>query len=878
MTTTTLPPATAPPPVAPRARTTGGWRIATRLARREVRRRWGRTLLVMVLVLVPVFGMTVITTLVRTAHDSPARVFANEFGSANLVAIGDAPPPTGGWPAGTQVVHGKQVSDIGLLAPDGVARLANVTDFDLNNPVTKGAVLLREGRFPTTAGEALVSPNIARAFGVGVGDTLHLSKPAWNERVVGIGELATNWNDGLLAVRGNELDSSQLSSLDQVQQITLVQIPGHPSQAALQQYGPTFFSAESTSNNITKTVNWTLVAGAIALAISGVVISGAFAVGARRQLVTLGQLSANGASEGLLKRMLSLQGAWCGVLGTGVGMAAGVVTLSLMHGQFNDWIHRDIGPYVWSARDLVAIAVIGVLAATLAAYFPARTAARVPVLSALSGRRPLGSLPRSIVPIGLAIFGGGVVVLGLVAAASRSGGGNSLAAAAVLGALLVLAGTCCVSPVAVASLAHVGRHLRGAGRVAVRSIVRSRARSAAVVMALAAINGGAIAMGTAFASRSKPIGVSAPFMPDNALVLVRHTTDFFGTDTTTTFLPLEASTQQTIKTILPNATWNERRAVVGTVGTTANARGGPIGGPVGPEGGPFAGTGKRVAIAGPGPDTIVVADPAVLSLMGLSADDVATLDRVGAMVFPQADSSTSGATTVTVGEGTTATTIPAARPAHRLRATAGVDALITPAKAQELHAPIVAAGEIVTNPTAFNETQRASLDALTPTIMFGSNAPATPPTDITELIWAGPQSTSISADTVEQIILGIVVAIALLILAMSLALSAAETRDERDVLVSLGAPPRTMRGVAAWKAATLSFTAAALAVPTGFIPVAVAFHASVHAGSTAQLVFPWKTVFELLLIAPLLAALVAYVGSAIAQRIRPTQMSTFATD
>jgi hypothetical protein len=113
---------------------------------------------------------------------------------------------------------------------------------------------------------------------------------------------------------------------------------------------------------------------------------------------------------------------------------------------------------------------------------------------------------------------------------------------------------------------------------------------------------------------------------------------------------------------------------------------------------------------------------------------------------------------------------------------------------------------------------------------------------------------------------------------MSLALSAAETRDERDVLVSLGAPPQTMRGVAAWKAATLSFTGAALAIPTGFIPVAVAYHAAVQRGDVARLAFPWSTVFELLLIAPLIAALVAGVGSAIAQRVRPTQMSTFATD
>src|SRR6185437_1376746 len=46
------------------------WRFALRLARREVRRRPGRTLLVMLLVAVPVLGMSVVMVFVRTNTDS----------------------------------------------------------------------------------------------------------------------------------------------------------------------------------------------------------------------------------------------------------------------------------------------------------------------------------------------------------------------------------------------------------------------------------------------------------------------------------------------------------------------------------------------------------------------------------------------------------------------------------------------------------------------------------------------------------------------------------------------------------------------------------------------------------------------------------------
>ena len=218
----------------------------------------------------------------------------------------------------------------------------------------------------------------------------------------------------------------------------------------------------------------------------------------------------------------------------------------------------------------------GIVAATVAAFVPARTAARVPVLSALAGRRPLGALPRWIVPIGVALFASGVFVLVLVGIASRNTGGDALALAAVFGGLLVLSGACCVSPVVVASLAHLGGRLRRGGRVAVRSVVRNRARSAAVVMALAAINAGAVAIATAFDSGTHKIGAEAPLMPDNALIVTRHPApqvpdlsqlppeEVQGTKAQLVavppgFLPVPASVERGLHAILPAATWSTRR-------------------------------------------------------------------------------------------------------------------------------------------------------------------------------------------------------------------------------------------------------------------------------------------------------------------------------
>src|SRR5262249_15870874 len=252
-----------------------------------------------------------------------------------------------------EITRGRGVDSIGLVAGT-TARLADATDIDLDNPVARGTVLLRAGRFPRVAGEALISPKLAAAFHVGVGDTLRLTAPPGTEHIVGIGVKGTDWTDGFIAVRGNELTRLQSAlGSDRVPDFTFVRLPGHPSTSQLRSYSPAYSSAGSHSNGAAA-VNWTIVAGAIALAIIGVVVSGAFAVGARRQLVTLGQLSANGADESLLRRSLSLQGAWCGVLGAVLGMAAGVTTLVLIHGRFNTWIAHDIGSYVWLPRDLVA--------------------------------------------------------------------------------------------------------------------------------------------------------------------------------------------------------------------------------------------------------------------------------------------------------------------------------------------------------------------------------------------------------------------------------------------------------------------------------------------------------------------------------------------
>ena len=119
----------------------------------------------------------------------------------------------------------------------------------------------------------------------------------------------------------------------------------------------------------------------------------------------------------------------------------------------------------------------------------------------------------------------------------------------------------------------------------------------------------------------------------------------------------------------------------------------------------------------------------------------------------------------------------------------------------------------------------------------------------------------------------------LLIVAIALSLAAAEGRDERDVLVAIGARPPTMRKVAAYKAAVLTVGGALLAIPIGFLPIAAVLSAGHSLNTrTKQLRFPWQLTVGLVIVIPLIASFVAWVGSWIAQTARPTKMSTLSND
>lgn len=283
-------------------------------------------------------------------------------------------------------------------------------------------------------------------------------------------------------------------------------------------------------------VGWSVVGGAVALTVAGIVIASAFAAGARRQLTTLGQLSANGAAPAVLRRVLFLQGTWIGVVGAALGLGLGAAALAMFAPYRARVLGRDVGPYDLYPTDLLPVVALALVAATLAAMVPASGASRLPTLAALAGRRPLGRVPRWLTLAGLAGLGTGV---GLLAVAALGGAGGSGGAVwtllGIVGAMAVLLGACAVAPRYVAVLEPVGQHLGGAWRLAARSLARQRTRTGAVVSAVCATGALSVAAATVVAGGFAADADDVPIVPvDQVRVRTQTFDDQTGRSATVT--------------------------------------------------------------------------------------------------------------------------------------------------------------------------------------------------------------------------------------------------------------------------------------------------------------------------------------------------------
>ena len=254
-------------------------------------------------------------------------------------------------------------------------------------------------------------------------------------------------------------------------------LPGIPAAA-------TVTSPNAVESGISPAV-LVLVVEALGLVFIGLVSVAGFSVMAQRRLRALGMLSAIGATERNLRLVMIAGGLVVGVTaalaGSVLGFAAWFAYVPTLQQATGHVVDATNVPW-WAFAIGVMFAVA---TSVLASRRPAKTMAAVPVVAALSGRpAPPKAVHRSAPP-GVIVFAGGVACLAFTGGLAAVGPGNASHALLLLvGLVAVIVGILLLAPLSVSVLAAgAGPRLPVAIRIALRDLVRYRARSGAALAA-----------------------------------------------------------------------------------------------------------------------------------------------------------------------------------------------------------------------------------------------------------------------------------------------------------------------------------------------------------------------------------------------------------
>lgn len=209
------------------------------------------------------------------------------------------------------------------------------------------------------------------------------------------------------------------------------------------------------------------------------IAAAAFATGTRRRLREIGLMGANGASAAHIRTTLISEGV---LIGLGGGLAGSVLAFVLVVGGrplLQEFVTRRINEFPFSPLDVLGPIVVAVVASSVAAWLPARTASTVPTLTALQGRMPVKAPKTWVTPLGLTIaaFGTLLFAVGLAGFDARATAVSVIGVVAMLGGVAMLAG-----PI-VAWVSRRAERFPVTSRIVLRDSGRQRTRAAAAVAA-----------------------------------------------------------------------------------------------------------------------------------------------------------------------------------------------------------------------------------------------------------------------------------------------------------------------------------------------------------------------------------------------------------
>jgi putative ABC transport system permease protein len=365
-----------------------------------------------------------------------------------------------------------------------------------------------QGRPPTTANEASIDESTADREGLEIGGTLRIAGDAGvkNYRIVGIQRLGDTSSGGAgtaqltlpeaqrLTEKEGELDgisvqaasgvsAQELSSrIDRVLPPRVIVETG--TQAAARQ-------SEDIKEDLSFFRIVLLVFGGVALLVGSFLIFNTFSITIAQRIRELGMLRTLGASRGQILRGMLLEATVIGVLGSALGVLAGIGFAGALNAIFKSFgIDLPNTGTVIEPRTIIVAIVVGLVVTFVAALSPAVRATRVsPMAALLEAELPESRTHGRMFTAVAALLTLGGLALATVGLFGVLGDSGAAAGAVGAGAVATLLGVSMFSPRLVRPLASVAgwplEKLRGiTGRLARENTVRKPGRTAVTSAAL----------------------------------------------------------------------------------------------------------------------------------------------------------------------------------------------------------------------------------------------------------------------------------------------------------------------------------------------------------------------------------------------------------
>lgn len=773
-----------------------------RIAWRDARRNPARTALVVALIAVPVAALVTALVVFATIDPTGEERATAAMGRADLALYAAEDPgildeATGRFPPGARV---ERVQRSGMTLSALGARLqVEALGADLDG-LAAGMLDVVEGRAPR-AGPVPAEVALDRAtldvLGASVGSTVR-AEELGEVVVVGIVRDPLALDHAVVVAAPAVLSDAPTE--------VLVDLPdgsradGVASDVrALDVFATT--RREASPMDADETAGLFVLAG-LAFVEVGLVAGAAFAVSTRRRQRELGLLAASGGDAGHLRSAVVLSGAVLGVIGAGSGVTVGLSAAVLARPSLQSWSNQLVEDVVVPPGPVVGAALFGMGVAVVAAWVPAQTSAHLPVLVALSGRRPPTRPSRGWLAIGACLAVVGVLVVTALPRALGSGDGTSVGVALLVGSVLVVLGFGAASPWVLDQLGRLAPHLPLGSRLAVRDGARFRTRNGPVVAAVLAGLAASVAISATVATVSEVERRQyQPFLANDQL---------FVSGTGAAALVARVGDELPVAAAAPLAS----AYLTGPEGA-------------GPEGSDLwvtVGDAQLVRAIGGGEEAVAALD----------GGDILVLDGAGQRQLPPA---------VPTGTG---------QSIHRLR----LAAVATPISRIVVSEATLGrlGGEVAVAPLGEGWLVRLTGPVSDEELDTARGLASTSPNTFVS-VETGPETGTMAGIGRAGLILSVVTA--LVIVAVALALAAAESRADQQTLRAVGADPRLGRTLTAWRAVLLAGLAAVLAVPAGLVPAWGLVRATVTGSDL--FVVPWTTLAVTTFGVPAIAALGGWV-------------------